>query len=777
MVSGRSSMLKKRSVKMNRFKFFTALTLLMMAWFSGGCATLPEQAPLGTAPASIQDVTVSKGGAVSVVEITTSAPAPYSSFTLIDPPRVVLDVRGAPAPGLPEIRKVYDGTVGEIRSEEGKSQGLTTRFTISLERAADYQVEDGDRFIRLMLKPQEIGATPAETRTATEASTSSTGQEREIIAADPRIFFTPQPGGLNQVLGVDFTLLPLGKSRLTVTVDGVPQHHLQRKGEKTLLLDFEKTTIPPLLLRRLDSSHFDGAVDRVTGSFSNVDKKVSLAITLREMVPFHLDRKDNALLIEFGPSTVQPPEKRVIPLLANKGKDSAEIVNLSALKAQPAVSIQGLSNPKKYTGAPMTMDFVNADVTNILRLIGEVSNLNIIWGPEVKGKVSMRLKNVPWDQALDLVLANNNLGQHQEGNVIWVTTRAQLAQIQQEEAKKHEELQQRIREQEKREEELKNKEPSETRYITVNYVDVENIKDIIDKTVKGPSGRLTVDKASKTIIMTDYASLVKEAQEVAERLDKPTKQVMIEARIVEARTTFSRELGVNWQGSYMHRNSTSVPFVPNAGITNAAGYPPGGDLYQPSFSTNRPLTNNTLGLVLTTLSGSGLTATWLNTQIALAETEGKAKVLSSPKIVTRDTVKASIQQGTKLVLPSGTDANGNKTYQLVDASLKLEVTPQITPNNRVIMSVSVNDDFPEFENAIGDNVPINTKSATTTMMVASGETVIIGGILKENNTINELGQPWLRNIPILGWLFKSRNWNDSKTELLIFLTPTVLTTG
>jgi len=164
----------------------------------------------------------------------------------------------------------------------------------------------------------------------------------------------------------------------------------------------------------------------------------------------------------------------------------------------------------------------------------------------------------------------------------------------------------------------------------------------------------------------------------------------------------------------------------------------------------------------------------LNAQIALAETEGEVKTLSAPKIVTRDTVKATIKQGTKIVIPSGTDSNGNKTYEQVDATLKLEVTPRITPNDMVILSIDVSDDYPDYANARGDNVPINTKNAQTEMMIASGDTVVIGGIYKENKGQTENGTPWLRNVPILGWLFKDRSTTTERSELLIFLTPTVV---
>ncbi len=290
---------------------------------------------------------------------------------------------------------------------------------------------------------------------------------------------------------------------------------------------------------------------------------------------------------------------------------------------------------RKYTGAPMTMDFHNADVTNILRLIGEVSNLNIIWGPDVKGKVSMRLKNVPWDQALDLVLANNNLGMRREGNVIWVTTRAQIAQIEEEERKKEADLEKKRQEQEKREEELAKREPIETHFITINYAEVEKIQGIIKSTVMSKDGKITIDDKTKTIIMTDAVSKIQEARDLVARLDHPVQQVMIEARIVEADTNFTRDLGVQWGLQVQHRSSVAVPFNSAPTIDSAGNLPPGQSLSNPSFSTNQPIQPGNFGLLLSSLSSSGLTATFLNTQIQFSETEGQLKILSSPKIVTQ----------------------------------------------------------------------------------------------------------------------------------------------
>jgi type IV pilus assembly protein PilQ len=331
-----------------------------------------------------------------------------------------------------------------------------------------------------------------------------------------------------------------------------------------------------------------------------------------------------------------------------------------------------------------------------------------------------------------------------------------------------------------REKAQEKKEEMATAYITVNYKDVGNIRTIIEGTVKSQEGRITVDTPTKTIILYDRLSKLEEAKDLVKRLDQPTPQVMIEARIVEASTRFSRSLGVQWDFEQQQRNSQNVSWsgTPSWAPNNVeANLPSGGNLYTPTFSTgfsNTAFPGSTLGLAFSKLSSFGLTGTMIDAQIALSEAEGETKILSAPKIVTRDTVPASIQQGTKIVIPSGTDANGNMTFQQVDASLKLEVTPQITPNDMVIMQVSISDDNPDYANARGDNVPINTKNATSTMMVKSGETVVIGGIFKENKGLNEEGIPGLSKIPILGWLFKARTKTNTQTELMIFITPTVL---
>jgi type IV pilus assembly protein PilQ len=370
----------------------------------------------------------------------------------------------------------------------------------------------------------------------------------------------------------------------------------------------------------------------------------------------------------------------------------------------------------------------------------------------------MRLKNVPWDQALDVVLDINNLGKREDGNIIRVMTKEAIKAIEQEEEAKLKAERERIKEDKAARKAAEAEEPLETAYITVNYQDVTAIKTLIEENVKGPRGRLSVDTATKTIIITDTATNVEDAKALKDRQDIPIKQVMIEARIVEATTAFGRNIGVEWTGRYQTNRD---PW--GGGIQNRS--------YAYNFATNFALpTATTAGVAFSNSAATKI----LNAQIALAETENEAKTLSAPKIITRDTKTATIKQGTKIVIPSGTDSSGNKTYEQVDATLKLEVTPKITPNNMVILDIDVSDDFPDYSQAIGENVPIRTKNANTQMMVASGDTVIIGGIYKENTSNVTEGMPWLSKIPIFGWLFKREERKKDKSELLIFLTPTVL---
>jgi type IV pilus assembly protein PilQ len=694
----------------------------------------------------------------TMIEITSSKLVSYAAFKLVQPLRLIVDLNALPAQGLTGPDVSNDRLIKGIHFEKVKDRPVSTRLIATLIQDVEYNVREEDKTVKFLLSAKKTSEIEKKQPPSTPA------EEDKMIAKEPRLYFSPSKTQLNQILGVDFYMLPKGNSRITVTTTKKADYDLSRKNSLTLLLEIMDATIPSELTRYLNSSLFKGAVNQIIPIVKIAEKQVDLEIELKEMVPYHVMQSDTEIRLDFNKTSVKPPVKQITQTRLGKAfVKPTEVPSETLVKPEkmlPTVvkaAVRPARNTTKYTGARMTLEFADADIRNILKLIGEMSKRNIVWGPEVKGTVSMRLKNVPWDQALDVVLDINNLGKREDGNIIRIMTKETIKALEQEEEAKLKAERERIKDVKAAQKAAEAEEPLETAYITVNYQDVTAIKTLIEENVKGPRGRLSVDTATKTIIITDTASNVKEAKALKDRQDIQIKQVMIEARIVEATTSFGRDIGVEWTSSYQ-----------------TSRHPWGGSgprTYTYDFATNFTMpTATTAGIAFSNTAATKV----LNAQIALAETENKAKTLSAPKIITRDTKKATIKQGTKIVIPSGTDQAGNKTYEQVDATLKLEVTPKITPNNMVILDIDVSDDYPDYSQAIGENVPIRTKNANTQMMVASGDTVIIGGIYKENTSDVIEGVPWLSKIPIFGWLFKREEQKKDKSELLIFLTPTVL---
>jgi type IV pilus assembly protein PilQ len=708
----------------------------------------PGLAPEGPAQIESINVTSLPSEQAAKVAITSSKAVPYTALKLVQPLRVIVDVTALPAEGLSEPDVSEDRIIKAITFESVDDKPLVTRVTVTLYEDVEYTVEEKDGTIDLLLSLKKTVEPPV-----------AASKEEAVPSKEPRLFFAPGKTKLNQILGIDFFMLPKGKSRITISTREKAEYELSRKDPLALSLEVKEVTIRPELTRYIDSSHFQGAVNRITPIVRVPDRSVFFDIQLKEMVPYHLMGTEHEIQLDFNKTSVAPPAKTIT---------AARITNTTVRPKEIPREVEPVAGPPRapkpggltrYTGEKITLDFANADIRNILKLIGEVSKLNLVWGPEVKGTVSMRLKNVPWDQALDIVLESNELGMIREGNIIWVTTKGKIRNLEKERQDKIRAEQESIKATKVAEQEVKAAEPLETGYITVNYADVGDIRKLIEENVKGPRGKISVDTANKTIIFTDIASNIEKARALKDRQDRPIKQVMIEARVVEAKTTFSRDLGINWTGTYQ---TTRNPW--------GGGGPGSNRNYTYSFATNFTTTADTaIGIGFANTAATKV----LNAQIALAETEGTLKTISAPKIITRDTVQATIKQGTTIYIPY-TDVEGNRTAKEVDATLELNVTPKITPNDMVIMDLKVSDDVPDYANRVGEYVPVLTKSAATQMMIASGDTVVIGGIYKETKGITETGTPWLRKIPIIGWLFGTESKSLEKSELLIFLTPRVI---
>jgi type IV pilus assembly protein PilQ len=426
------------------------------------------------------------------------------------------------------------------------------------------------------------------------------------------------------------------------------------------------------------------------------------------------------------------------------------------------------------------MDFKDADLTNVFRIIAEVSNLNIITADDVKGKVSVRLVNVPWDQALDIVLRSKSLGAVQEGNVLRI---APLSSLRKEEAERFDAMKQVDQSRQEalnRAAEIKATQEAVFDTIPINYSKASEMLVKI-KPLASKYGRLDSDDRTNVLIIRDLPQNIAEVRTLVATLDTATPQVLIEARIVEVDTTFSRELGIQWGGSYRGGGNTKYGVtgaqdstggsLPGGAVTAATINPFTATAPVPSYAVNLPAA---IGLG----SGGGIAFGVLKDNLRLdlslsaLEASGKGKIISSPKIVTIDNREATIEQGTQI--PYSTVSASGTNVQFIDATLSLKVTPHITPDGRVSMKLEAKNDS-QGDVAPGSTTPsINKKKATTEVLIRDGETTVIGGILQITRNESRAGLPWLSKIPVLGYLFRKDTNSTQNRELLIFITPKIL---
>ncbi len=422
----------------------------------------------------------------------------------------------------------------------------------------------------------------------------------------------------------------------------------------------------------------------------------------------------------------------------------------------PEVPVSG-----KYTGKKVSFDFRDIDIISLLYLFESVSGMNFIVSPEVKGKVTVKMREVPWDQALNIILKTHHLGKVVEDNIIRVVPipvlvkeRGEIAKAKEEETKAEDLL---------------------SRIISLGYSKPGPMKEAIDKAkVLSSRGNVSVDERTNTLILKDIPKNLAEAEALIKVLDKPTPQVSIEAKIVEASTNFTRELGIQWgfknvqSAAYGNPLPYTFPHSMTVGGSTLTG---GTGMSGNSWAVNLPAavqegSGGALGIALGNITNSFT----LDLQISALESTGQAKILSNPKIVTLDNEKAMIKQGRKIPYAT-TSAEGTKT-EFVDAVLSLTVTPTITPGGAISMKIEITKDEKGDDTSAGPI--IEKKEANTNVLVRDGETIVIGGILTTTKRDSTSGLPLLHKIPILGWLFKKEKDSEDTTELLIFITPRIV---
>ncbi|MBI5185073.1 MAG: type IV pilus secretin PilQ [Nitrospinae bacterium] len=524
-----------------------------------------------------------------------------------------------------------------------------------------------------------------------------------------------------------------------------------------------------------------GGVRKVTPMYFPESNSTRVEVALDKPTEYNIDKRDeNSIAIEIkNPSTekaaggaeVVPVEKTAAQKAGNQpvaGKQEsapkAILAQESPNKTNGAAKEEGAldeefifseTGPKTYTGQRVSLDFQNADVKNILRLLAEVSGLNVITTPEVQGTVTMRLMNVPWDQALDIVLKNNNLGMTREGNIIRVATKAQVDQ----------EKQARLESRKKLIEEKTAKiqaEPLITETVKINYADIDKLSANLDG-LKSERGKITVDQRTFTLILVDVKESLKKMQDLIHILDTPPKQVSIEARIVEVKRNYSKQLGIRWGGNAdMLTNST---FPNNIGLNGGAG----GNYVVDLPAAAGAGAGGALGVVL----GHVVDGNYLDIQLSALESAGKGKIISNPRITTKDNVQASIESGNSI--PYETVSQDGTATEWKNATIKLATTPHITPDGYVSLVINAAKDEPDSSIKSTSGVPsISTRTVTTEIIVRNGDTIVLGGLFKKTATNTNKGVPWLSRVPALGWLFKNKDDVEGEEELLIFITPRIL---
>jgi type IV pilus assembly protein PilQ len=423
-------------------------------------------------------------------------------------------------------------------------------------------------------------------------------------------------------------------------------------------------------------------------------------------------------------------------------------------------------NAPRYTGHPVSLDFQGADLRAVLRTFAEISGLNIVIDPTIQGTVDVSLRDVPWDQALDIILRANKLGYVVDGTIVRVAPLAVLAD---------EETQRR---------KLSDEQAlsGELRVYTrsLSYARAEDLRPLLTATVLSSRGSIQTDPRTNTIIINDLPDRLQRAGDLIATLDSPQPQVEIEARIVQTTRQFARTIGVQWgvngRATNTIGNTTGLAFPNQGSITGRTGATQGPPAPEPQIDAAATAVNlgvtgasSAMGLALGSVNGA------LNLDLVLSalEKQGQGRLLSTPRVTTQNNVEAEMTQGVQI--PIQTVANNTVTVTFKDAALTLKVTPQITAANTVIMRISLENAAPDYSKSVNNIPPIDTQRAITQVLVNNGDTTVIGGIYVSSEQTNKDGTPGLNRLPLLGWLFKREGVNDESRELLIFITPRILT--
>lgn len=659
-----------------------------------------------------------------------TAPQPIE-FEVDNPARISLDLPDTTI-ALPSRRiDIKRGALDSITAAEANGR---TRVVLNLDSKVPHETHVSGNVISVVVGAGSSGAA------ASMAGTESAPASVRVSSG--------QASTSNSINNIDFRRGSDGSGRIIVDLSNsrVPADFRQEGGK--IVVTFAKTALPDSQMRRLDVVDFATPVTQIDAV--RVGDNAKLIISASGDFEQLAYQSDNIYTVEVKPVVKTAPE---------------------------------LEDKKEYTGERLTLNFQDIETRAVLQLLADTSGQNMVISDSVKGNVTLRLQNVPWDQALDIVLRNKGLDMRRQGNVILVAPAAELAARDKELLAAKKETSELV--------------PLRTEYLQVNYAKAADLAALI-KSGKGGSllsdrGNVSIDERTNTLLLQDIPDRLADIRRLVSTLDIPVRQVQIEARVVIVSDDFTRSLGVRFGTTAVGSNGSNGLYtvtgsaagadtIVSSGLTNvqSTGTPfpvtlPTGTAASNRYMVNLPASNPAGNLAFAILGSDYL----VDLELSAAQAEGRGEIVSSPRVITANQKEAEIEQGTEIPYQQAS-SSGATNIQFKKAVLSLKATPQITPDNRIILDLEVTKD------SVGQNVPtgtggfvpsIDTRKISTQVLVDDGQTVVLGGILETERTETDNKVPWLGDIPILGHLFKSTTSTNNKAELLIFVTPKILREG
>ena len=808
-----------------RAKLAGALSLVVLSMLVAAVPATAEDAA-----AAIAEIRQEATGHSTRLIIACTGPVAYTYYSP-DPLTLVVDIPEVDASKVPSKVNVGTKEVESLRVTSlvrGDGRSLA-RIEVRLASLVPYQIFSRDKSLHLVFDsaaeasrtkpadpaPAKAEAAPVEKGDAVpvykvegkpvgepvavaEVMAPEAVGTTTIIAPRPRRETVAAPAA-SKIVSLSQTE-ENGRLAVTVTADGSLKYQDFFLGNPDrLVIDFREVTTRAAV-KSMEVNRDPVRKVRL-GQFSAASPKVArLVLDLSSRSPYKIVDAADGVKIVFGEGDVPGPA----PLAALKTEAapsepvavpvSLEVPPTSALLPAPApapIVLEPQAAPpaptrpsefesvtldpsqRSYSGHPISLDFKDGDLQDIFRLFADISGLNIVVNPGVSGKVTLKLNEVPWDQALDLILKANGLGYTLEGNVIRI---APLSVLQREEQERRKLAEERA---------LAGELASMT--TRISYARAGELSDVLRRTgALSARGQINVDARTNTLIINDLPAFLERAKELIATLDLPTRQVEIEARIVVTSRNFTRDLGIQWgflnQQTNQYGTNTSLGF-PNSIVLNGASVPATGGIPAGAigpgagtgdagrgYAVNLPAAgfNSAIGITMGNIVGN------FNLDLALTalERQGRGRLLSTPKVTTQNNQAAEIKQGVQI--PIQTVANNTVTVSFRDAVLTLQVTPQITEAGTVILTVNVENNSADFANLVNGIPPINTQSAKTQVLVKDGATAVIGGIYQSNEQTAQQMTPFLGRVPILGHLFRNRFVTSTNNELLLFITPRII---